>query len=494
MDNTKTHERILSLYSGGGGLDIGVAIGIGRPTKTICYVEREFTAIAVLEKAMQNGILDKAPLYTNSNTFDGKPFHNKVDWLIGGFPCQPFSVAGKMQTDKDERWLWDDIFRIICEIRPTNIFLENVSGVLVREGLGRILGDISTVGYDAEWSTFKAADVGSSHKRERVFILAYKQGTKPSMADPDSIRWRRGIEVDAKRSVKTETTGFERRTDATTKRNVDNTDNAGNGQRTTESQQNIQREDAKEFGVTGTANASRQSNAKRATEQSSTSKDNGRANNRKTNTANAKGFHNLASLYNDSGTVIEPNRTAKDDRRALVQKRKQILQLSNIDTMGIDKDSVSEFEEAGQIRQRNDDDRRQRMDQSKQTTMEDTKHTGRSAAEKRGNDDETISGTTQRQDRTSESTGADYSTITLRQPFPPKPSEKHAWQSIINERPDLSPALEKSTLEPEVRGMADGMAYRLDRVSRLRILGNGVVPLQSATALRLLVARIWRKL
>ena len=174
------HTTYISLYTGSGMLDEGfrqglVSLGLSEP-KPVCYVERDFEAGALLVDKILSGKLDEAPIWTDSNTFDCKPFIGKVDAVIGGFPCQPWSVAGSRKGEEDERWLWDHIKRITVEVRPRFLFLENVPGLLVGGGLHTILGDFAEIGYDAEWISLPAAEVGASHKRERIFILAHANG------------------------------------------------------------------------------------------------------------------------------------------------------------------------------------------------------------------------------------------------------------------------------------------------------------------------------
>jgi len=533
-NNTEKPQTILSLYSGGGGLDIGVAIGIGRPTRTVCYVERDFAAISVLENSMRQGRLDEAPLFTDSNTFDGKPFHNKVDWIIGGFPCQPFSVAGQMRTDQDERWLWDDIWRIVCEVRPRNIFLENVSGVLVHEGIGRILGDLSTIGFNAEWTTFKASDVGASHQRKRVFILAYQEGTRPSMADPYWVGRRGRPKIYEERSIETKAQGSQCGTSQTVRggQTMDDTNTHRERQPTKQSEQNSQRENHEVVRRTGTDDPIGQSNAGGATAEPGFGRLDGRTDNKQTKPSKPQGFHNLASLYDDSGRIIEPDGTAKDNRRALVQERKRLLQLSDIDTMGDNQIGIGNPDEGGKIRQRNDDDGGEGMGQPER--MEDAERLQSVQARRRNTGEQGTRTFESESDGQHDDLGdalnneqyelsrnqhgkkkqsklrdasqfngdaepgegherGNLGNVSSKSAFPPRPSEKLTWHRIIKERPDLAPALEKSAFESKVRGMVDGVANQLDRVNRLRILGNGVVPLQSATALRILVARIWGK-
>ncbi len=99
---------------------------------------------------------------------------DSVDLICGGFPCQPVSVAGKQLAQDDPRWLWPHFARIIRILRPRYIVVENVPGLLVR-GMGDVLGDLSEIGYDAEWETISAAAVGAPHKRDRIWIVAYPQ-------------------------------------------------------------------------------------------------------------------------------------------------------------------------------------------------------------------------------------------------------------------------------------------------------------------------------
>jgi DNA (cytosine-5)-methyltransferase 1 len=100
-----------------------------------------------------------------------------VDIIAGGFPCQPFSSAGRRRGTEDERWLWPDFARVIRKLRPRYAVMENVPGLLARHGgMGRVLGDLAECGYDAEWDRLFAASAGAPHLRERVFVVAYPNG------------------------------------------------------------------------------------------------------------------------------------------------------------------------------------------------------------------------------------------------------------------------------------------------------------------------------
>lgn len=139
--------------------------------RTVCMVEREASAVAALVARMQDGWLDDAPIWTDLATFDGKPWRGVVDCITAGFPCQPWSVAGQRRGTLDDRWIWPHIARIIGEVQPRWVFLENVPGLL-RYGLSSVLADLAAQRFDAEWLVVSAAEVGAPHKRERVFIMA----------------------------------------------------------------------------------------------------------------------------------------------------------------------------------------------------------------------------------------------------------------------------------------------------------------------------------
>jgi len=96
-----------------------------------------------------------------------------VDIISGGFPCQDISNAGKRAgIEGDRSGLWSEMFRIVCELRPRYVVVENVSALLGR-GMGRVLGDLAESGYDAEWDCLPAAAFGAPHIRDRVWLLAY---------------------------------------------------------------------------------------------------------------------------------------------------------------------------------------------------------------------------------------------------------------------------------------------------------------------------------
>jgi DNA (cytosine-5)-methyltransferase 1 len=153
-----------SLFSGIGGIELGLECTKG--FKTIWFIENDDYCQRVLRKHWP-----EVPIYGNIKQID----FTELEWpemLTGGFPCQPVSVAGKRKGEKDERWLWPEFARAIRQIRPRIILVENVPGILSR-GFGSVLGDLASLGYDAEWNRVSASSVGALHRRERIFIVAY---------------------------------------------------------------------------------------------------------------------------------------------------------------------------------------------------------------------------------------------------------------------------------------------------------------------------------
>lgn len=182
--------NVVSLCSGVGGLDLGVKLAVPS-ARTVCYVEREAYAVAVLAARMQDGSLDEATVWSDLLTFDGRPWRGRVDCIIAGFPCQPWSHAGKRKGTDDDRWLWPAIARIIDDAKPAMVFLENVPGLVSGGGLHHVLDDLAEMGFDAEWLHLTASAVGASHKRNRVFILGFRGA---DMGDAGDVRQRRAPE------------------------------------------------------------------------------------------------------------------------------------------------------------------------------------------------------------------------------------------------------------------------------------------------------------
>ena len=160
----------LSLCSGAGGLDLGLAIAIPG-YRAVGHVERETFAAATLVARMEDASLDRAPVWDDVASFDGHPWRGAVDIVTAGYPCQPFSVAGKRRGADDPRHLWPHVARIIGEVEPPFVFLENVAHHL-RLGFPEVARGLVGMGYRLAAGLFTAAEVGAPHKRERIWIVA----------------------------------------------------------------------------------------------------------------------------------------------------------------------------------------------------------------------------------------------------------------------------------------------------------------------------------
>jgi DNA (cytosine-5)-methyltransferase 1 len=161
--------RELALFAGAGG---GILGGHLLGWRTVCAVEHDAYAASVLIARQNDRSLAPFPIWDDVCTFDGRPWRGVVDVVSGGFPCQDISVAGKAAGITGKRsGLWREMARIVDEVRPGYVFVEN-SPLLVRRGLAVVLGDLAALGYDARWGVLGARDVGAPHKRDRIWIAA----------------------------------------------------------------------------------------------------------------------------------------------------------------------------------------------------------------------------------------------------------------------------------------------------------------------------------
>ena len=164
--------KVGSLFSGIGGLELGLEWA---GMETAWQVERDPYACRVLAKHWPN-----VPRYHDVRTFNAADAP-RVDLVCGGFPCQPHSVAGSRRASADDRDLWGEFARVIREARPKWVVAENVPGLLSSEAgrfFGRVLADLASLGFNAEWFVLPAAAVGAPHRRERIFIVAYTYGAQ----------------------------------------------------------------------------------------------------------------------------------------------------------------------------------------------------------------------------------------------------------------------------------------------------------------------------
>ncbi|MER9217891.1 DNA cytosine methyltransferase [Mesorhizobium sp. M0644] len=370
---------ILSICTGGGGLDLGVELAIPS-ARSVVLVEREAFAVAQLVSAMEQGLLHPAPVWSDARTFDGQRWRRCVDGLIGGIPCQAHSLAGKKRGSLDERDLWSPARRIIVQARPWFVLIENVGGMLSPgdddiAGAERVWRDLRKLGFAVEAGLFTAAEVGASHERERIFILgvadsrdAGLQGCqragapaeRDGQAPPRSVAELRGASLDDAvrgrhgHALEEIRTGRHSAVDAGECAGVDLVDAESHRRREGRPESEFQK------------------------------------------------WHGLAAAVTGASMVDAIG--GRHDWRAYDQIGRQVE---------------------------------------------------RTVAER-----------------------------SIDSPlFPPGPNDLQRWRSVLASSPELEPAF---------RRVADGLASRLDvaRVDRLRMLGNGVVPLQAAYAVRTLATRL----
>lgn len=165
--------RSLHLFAGAGG---GILSDLILGHRPICAVEIDPYCAQVLQARQKDGIIPWFPIWDDVKTFDGKPWRGIADIVAGGFPCTDISCAGKGAgiTGKNSG-LWKEMARIIGEVRPRYVFVENSPMLLVR-GIGVVLGDLAEMGYDTKHGVVAACELGAWHERERLWIAADSHG------------------------------------------------------------------------------------------------------------------------------------------------------------------------------------------------------------------------------------------------------------------------------------------------------------------------------
>ncbi len=183
--------RVLDLFSGIGGFSLGLhEAGM----ETVGFCEMDSFCQKVLKKHWPN-----VPIHADIKELDGHEYRGTVELVCGGFPCQPFSVAGKQGGAEDDRALWPEMLRVIREVQPTWVIGENVSGIIKME-LDSVLSDLEAEGYATQTFVLPACAVDAKHRRDRVWIIAYansegepdgSQHEQRLVADSDNRHWSR---------------------------------------------------------------------------------------------------------------------------------------------------------------------------------------------------------------------------------------------------------------------------------------------------------------
>lgn len=181
------HDRLCSdaltigsLFSGIGGLELGIEPALG--ARTLWQCERDPHASKVLAARFPG-----LPNYGDVAATDWASVP-KVDIMCGGYPCQPFSTAGQRKGTSDDRHLWPAFRDAIRDVGPSLVVLENVRGHLTL-GFGDVVADLAGLGFDAEWGVFRSSDIGAPHQRARLFVVAYRPGVRYEWSGPPWEWW-----------------------------------------------------------------------------------------------------------------------------------------------------------------------------------------------------------------------------------------------------------------------------------------------------------------
>ncbi len=437
-DELALRPTVLSICTGGGGLDLGFRLAVPA-ARTVCYVEREAFAVALLEAAMEHGFMDEAPVWSDLRTFDGTAWRGVVDWLIGGIPCQPHSGAGLRRGVDDERDLWPDAARIIGEVRPSVVFLENVPGI-VRYYHECIGPDLRAMGYRTEEGLFSAVEIGAPHVRQRFFVLAYAERRAAERPGRELAGASSSVEGEAR----------EQRIRA----------DAEHGEHALAYSQRSERR---------THGGARGAEGPDVHEQG-WKEGSGRAGVGNETVAHPRGVSRAVCLCGrrsgQAGCEIgrQCTRMAESDGggRGTFEHRVQAWQS---DAGGRGESTMADSTGDG-------------WDQGSDHQTRERRFEPASDSADVGNADrERLQGCQCGQCTNEQAPGASSTR------FPPGPDDLEGWARVLAEVPAFEPAL---------CNVADGLAASGDRSHRLRLLGNGVVPLVAAHALLTLTARTLR--
>jgi len=159
---------MLDLFTGIGGFSLAASWVWGDELEIVAFCEMDKFCQKILNKHWPD-----VPIIEDIRSLDGTKYKGTIDLITGGFPCQDISIAGKgVGIDGNRSGLWSEMWRIISEIRPKFVIVENVSAITFR-GLEQVLRDLAEIGYNAEWQCISANRVRAWHKRERFWLIAY---------------------------------------------------------------------------------------------------------------------------------------------------------------------------------------------------------------------------------------------------------------------------------------------------------------------------------
>ena len=164
--------KSIDLFSGIGGFGLAASWVWGNDLEIVSFVEIDKFCQKVLNKNFPG-----VPIHDDIKAFDGTKYRGTIDLITGGFPCQPYSIAGKQKGKEDDRALWSEMFRIISEVKPTWIIGENVAN-FVNMGLDDSISDLEGKGYEVQSFIIPACAQNAPHRRDRIWIVAYKKGNR----------------------------------------------------------------------------------------------------------------------------------------------------------------------------------------------------------------------------------------------------------------------------------------------------------------------------
>ena len=403
--------KILDLFSGLGGFSLGLE-NTGY-FETVAFCDNNQYSKLILDKHWKGVKIydDVREISKEKFREDGIEF---PDIITGGFPCQPFSVAGKQKGTSDDRHLWPEMFRIIKAFKPRYVIGENVRGIVnIQEGVvfETVCTDLESEGYEVQPFIIPAAGVGAPHRRERVWIIANRE---ESMVNSDNIRFQQHSTTKEESSWRGTSATFESTS------NVGNTQHNGSptseiGRRneeinggtekrqnrsfefegTSRSKDNATMENSNNNGLEGRLSETRNQaitgkessvNGSEDTDNSSRRSDGGgdqsqpringavqglRDGNEEelTRTTGVRGLHEGT---NDSSSSIRKNRNQEDDNRTLVQTRQGGVQSSEHRGLGENQTSLND----SQVRQRDDNTTLNRMERGDKDNVADTNDEG----------------------------------------------------------------------------------------------------------------------
>ena len=461
----------------GEGLRAGLA-HLGRTHRTVAYIEREAYAASVMVARMEEGSLDAAPVWPDLLTFDGRRFRGAVDCIAAGFPCQDLSLAGRRAgLDGARSGLFFNILDIADDCDAANLFLENVAGIasatasVVDEAEGalderaaaRVLGELADRGWNAEWLTLSASDVGASHGRERWFCWAWRQlDDADGDGSPEGSHGRRGDGARTDPAERREGAGKRRSILAHAKRPERRALSVGG----TGGQQGHDGRRPEAHGGPGIENAVL-----------------GHADQQRTHRSGPPGQQaGCVESAQSSTCMADPTGHGRHQGRPEPGREQGRPDAAECGCAVADSDDREHDEQPGEVWPRDIGAKSRRREVRAGGHCE---HVADASSPRQQGREQCGTCTDHRG-----GAQAHGPTEQLCRPFfAPGPADAR-WPSILREWPGLAPALDK-TAQSGLRGVADGLASGMDdcRAQRLKCVGNGVVALCAATAFVMLARR-----